>query len=132
MQWDPSPKAGFTGESIDPWLPIASNHTEVNVEKQIKDEGSRLRYYQRLALFRKEHEEIRYDKVTFMDSPEEVLVFKRGEKFLVIINFSETKFSFDLDTDYEISLVHKSEDATMENSVITVKGQKAVVLQRKF
>ena len=52
MQWDSTPKAGFTDG--DPWLPIAEDSIEVNVAVQREDPGSMLSFFRRLIWLRKE------------------------------------------------------------------------------
>ncbi len=42
MQWDDSPHAGFCPPAVDPWLPIASDYTQVNVAAQRADRHSML------------------------------------------------------------------------------------------
>ena len=131
MQWDAGLNAGFTSaDTIEPWLPIAENYPEVNVERQSQDPDSPLNYYRRLATFRNANKEIIAETLTFIDSPEDILLYKRGENVLVIINFSENNFTYSLDSKYEISLVHKSDDVSLIDAQITIKGKKSVILKQ--
>ncbi|MGC4431909.1 alpha-glucosidase, partial [Streptococcus suis] len=52
MQWDDSPKAGFT--SAEPWLMLSSNYTERNVKKALSDKNSTFYLYQKLIALRHE------------------------------------------------------------------------------
>ncbi len=131
MQWDASTNAGFTDDNVEPWLPVASNHSEINVSNETNDPDSTLNYYRKLAKFRRTSSDIKYGSLTFIDSPEDILLFKKGEKTLVIINFSQTNFNTILDSEYEIALLHKPEDVKLEKSNITVEALKAVILQKK-
>jgi alpha-glucosidase len=50
MQWDTSVNAGFT--TAEPWLPVADDSAEVNVELQREDADSMLALYRRLIALR--------------------------------------------------------------------------------
>lgn len=111
-------------------LPVASNYTEVNVEKEFKDPDSTLNYYRKLATFRKESEDIKYGSINFLDSPEDVLMFAKGEKTLVVINFSANDFKTNIGSGYQIAITHKKEDVSLEGSTITVKAKRSVILKK--
>ncbi|GAB4308312.1 MAG: alpha-glucosidase [Promethearchaeota archaeon] len=53
MQWDASPNAGFCPEGVEPWLPVAPEHEEINVESQKADPESVLNCYKRLLALRR-------------------------------------------------------------------------------
>jgi alpha-glucosidase len=57
MQWDSSPHAGFS--SVEPWLPMAEDCREVNVENQKRDENSMLMFYHRLIHLRQNEPALR-------------------------------------------------------------------------
>ena len=88
MQWDSSRHAGFT--TGEPWLQVAANYPEVNVEKECA-EGQIFRYYQELIRIRKEHAVIAdgsYEGILLDDS--EVFAYIREneeEKVLVLNHF---------------------------------------------
>jgi alpha-glucosidase len=50
MQWSAEPNAGFS--SGQPWLPIAEDYEQMNIEKQKQDDGSLLAFYRRLLELR--------------------------------------------------------------------------------
>ena len=52
VQWNGEPHGGFTKGT--PWLEVAGNYKEVNVEKALEDENSVFYYYQGLIALRKE------------------------------------------------------------------------------
>ena len=131
MQWDDSPNAGFSKEGVETWLPVADTYTEVNVQKESQDPDSMLNYYRRLAEFRMEHEEMRFAPVDFLDSPDEILIFTRGDQYLVISNFSKSDYSYSLESDYSIVFTRASTDAKVENKKVTLKSLKSVVLKKK-
>lgn len=89
MQWDSSSTAGFTAG--EPWLPLGSDHTTVNVESELAEPTSTLNLYRRLIELRKESEALRIG--SFLGHPsstEEVFVYRReapNETVTVALNF---------------------------------------------
>ncbi|SYZ77735.1 alpha,alpha-phosphotrehalase [Trichococcus shcherbakoviae] len=88
MHWDSSPHAGFT--TGEPWLQVAANYPEVNVEKE-RAEGKIFRYYQELIRIRKEHPVIAdgsYEGI-LLDDPEVFAYIRENdrEKVLVLNHF---------------------------------------------
>ena len=53
MQWDATKSAGFS--DADPWLPVADNFRDENVEIFREDKGSLYWLYRRLIDIRREH-----------------------------------------------------------------------------
>ena len=51
MQWTPGPQAGFSTDAKT-WLPVAADHTTINVETEEKDPNSLLRWYGQLMRLR--------------------------------------------------------------------------------
>lgn len=71
MQWNNQEYAGFsTGES---WIMMDEDYKNCNVEAQLQDENSILRFYQNLIAFRKEHKVIYYGDVLFTNQKEKDL-----------------------------------------------------------
>ena len=54
MQWDDADNAGFTAPGVEPWLPLAPDYRETNVERQRNDPESMLSLYKRLLAYRRE------------------------------------------------------------------------------
>src|SRR6185312_3978694 len=54
MLWNSKPNAGFCHHATEPWLPVAENFTEINVEKQMADPHSLLSFYKKVIRLRKE------------------------------------------------------------------------------
>jgi len=54
MQWDATPNAGFCPEGVEPWLPGAEDHAEVNVEAQRGDPRSMLVLFRRMISLRRQ------------------------------------------------------------------------------
>jgi alpha-glucosidase len=95
MQWNASPKGGFT--SGDPWLPLHENVLFRNVENQQADSSSLYHFYKKLIHIRRESMPLRrgmYMPITF--EPRRLLAYTRqigDETVLVALNFSRRKTS---------------------------------------
>ena len=91
MQWDTSPKAGFT--TGDPWLPLAADHAKRNVAAQHDDPASLLSLYRRLNWLRKSSPALRRGSYRTIPAPVGVFAFAReadGERVLVALNFTKS------------------------------------------
>jgi alpha-glucosidase len=77
MQWDASPRGGFTDG--EPWLPLVDPH-ERSVEAQRGDPGSTLSYVRELIALRRGLA----PEFEWLDAPEGVLAFTRGDRTVAI------------------------------------------------
>ena len=93
MQWDETTNAGFTNGN--PWLPVASDYTENNVEKEKNDPKSFLNLYKKLLTLRIEHPCLSIGKYGGLNvRNDSVLVFKRintSSEVIIALNFTNTK-----------------------------------------
>ena len=97
MQWDGSKNAGFT--TGIPWLGVNANHKEINYETEKQDNNSVLAYYKRMITFRAAREVIKYGTFTPLYTNENLVEYEReldGEKYTVILNFSNKKIQREL------------------------------------
>lgn len=89
MQWDQSPQAGFTKGK--PWLAVANNFNEINVESALADEDSVFYFYQDLIKLRKSLPIITEgDYQDLLPNHPDVLCYQRqykDEYLIVICNF---------------------------------------------
>ncbi|MCX7677628.1 MAG: alpha-amylase family glycosyl hydrolase [Spirochaetes bacterium] len=89
MQWDSTQFAGFS--SVEPWLPIARNFREKNVEIQLREPSSLLNFYKDLIAFRKKSTAIRYGTLSFLNAGHDLLSYLRcaeNESCCIILNFT--------------------------------------------
>lgn len=98
MQWNTSGNAGFTYPSSKPWLPLASNYSQVNVEVESASHNSSLQLYKQLTDLRDSSPAFQDGSYTFVNATDEVFAYMRhsdrvSEQFLVVINFSEEPFT---------------------------------------
>ena len=102
MQWSADKHAGFTTGT--PWLQVADNYNEINVEKELES-GEIFPYYQKLIQLRKDHEIMRDGSYSsmFLDH-EQVWAYRReldGEEWITFVNFYETPVSIDISSEVE-------------------------------
>ena len=86
MQWDASPHAGYS--AAEPWLPVAPDYAQVNVEAEKSDPRSVLALYKRLIDLRRTDEALSLGAYAPLDAPEGVFAYTRGAKYTVALNFS--------------------------------------------
>ncbi len=106
MQWDNSRHAGFSA-SEKTWLPVHTNFTEVNVEKEKGNENSLLKLIVNVLKIRKDMTAIDSGSLEFInkeDLPSSVLAYKRkagSEEVLVVINFKNQKKEFSISGNWQ-------------------------------
>jgi alpha-glucosidase len=89
MQWSAGKYAGFS--SAKPWLPVAADHPQVNVERQEKDPDSLLRLYRALLTLRRAEPALAIGSYAELDVPPPLLGYLRqhGQRQLgVLLNLS--------------------------------------------
>jgi alpha-glucosidase len=89
MQWSASPNAGFT--TAEPWLPIAKDYREVNVEAERDDPRSMLTLYSRLLALRRGEPALEIGRLEPVEAKGDVLAYvrcaRKGEcDFLIALN----------------------------------------------
>jgi len=88
MQWNAKRDAGFSPGR--PWLPIADDYEQVNVEKQKKDAHSMLAFYRRLLQLRQEQPALQVGRYKPAGEHGNLLAFFREDeetRLLVAVNF---------------------------------------------
>ncbi len=97
MQWDAAPNAGFTSGA--PWLPVAADFREVNVEVQQSDPASLLCLHRRLLALRRAEPALSMGSYRAVDATGSVLAYLReaaGRRFLVALNLDSAPASLDV------------------------------------
>jgi alpha-glucosidase len=97
MQWDPSVNAGFS--VVEPWLPVADNFTEINVESETDDPTSMLRLYRNLLRLRKAHPALSMGGYQPIATTGDLLGYIRrhgDEQFLIALNLGVEPHSLSL------------------------------------
>jgi alpha-glucosidase len=85
IPWDGSPHAGFT--SGEPWLPLGTDHANVNVAALRSLPGSILNLYRRLIELRREHAALTQGAISAVADQGNILRYERcqGDERLVIL-----------------------------------------------
>lgn len=122
MQWNSEKNGGFTKGR--PWINVAKNYTEINVESEEKDENSILNYHKQLIKLREENDVISEGKfIPILEDHPQVLAYireKDNKKIIVLCNFYEEKISVDLEelnNTNEILLSNSDENKIEGNKV---------------
>jgi alpha-glucosidase len=132
MQWDRSPYAGFS--PIRPWLPLANNWAEQNVESLELEPLSILSLYRRLLALRRNHEALRLGRYETLTCRDDVFGFARSlrrERLIVLLNFSEQRRRVSLETsDRARVLLSTARNRSGEGiaSELTLDPNEAVIL----
>jgi alpha-glucosidase len=87
MQWDDSRNAGFS--TAAPWLPLADNYREENVEAQRRNKASLLNLYRRLIALRRSRAALVRGTYRPLHATGDLLLYVRtyaGERLLVALN----------------------------------------------
>jgi alpha-glucosidase len=99
MQWDAGPNAGFCGEGVEPWLPVAEDHAGVNAAQR-EDPRSVLSLFRRLAALRRELSALAVGSYCPLGAGSgEVFAYLRehgGQRALVALNFGTAARRLDL------------------------------------
>jgi alpha-glucosidase len=97
MQWSAAANAGFSAAA--PWLPIADDYQETNVERESVDSKSMLTLYRRLTALRKREAALSIGGYTAVPQTGDLLSYRRqfdnARSFLIILNFGHEAAVFD-------------------------------------
>jgi alpha-glucosidase len=131
MQWSAAPNAGFTTGT--PWLPIAADYRETNVETQRCDPASMLALHQRLIALRRAEPALSIGGYTPVDAEGDVLAYLRehqGSRFLVALNLGPSPATLPFIGSGEVTL---STDADRRPSpvhdTLELRGDEGVVVR---
>ncbi|WP_273834462.1 alpha,alpha-phosphotrehalase [Guptibacillus sedimenti] len=134
VQWTPEPHAGFT--TGEPWIPVAKNYEDINVEDTLKESNSVFDHYQKLISLRKSVDLITYgDYELLLDEDPQLFAYVRNgenEKLLVINNFYETEATFELPSHIEVDgydaevLISNYEDSPSTFKKVTLRPYESI------
>ena len=108
MQWNNSTYAGFS--NVEPWLKVNANKEYINVEQDLNNEKSIIKFYQKLIAFRKGNDIIKNGEYICLNKKDKnIYAYKRvldNQEVVVIANFKgkQTKSNI-IDTLNEHELV---------------------------
>jgi alpha-glucosidase len=137
MQWSAAAQAGFT--QAEPWLPIAPDYREVNVEAQGGDERSMLALYRRLIALRRSGAALETGSFALVDAPAEVLAYVRGSpnresEFFIALNFGTQHRRVPLPDREGNRIValstHLDRDGERIEGTLELRGDEGVIVRR--
>jgi alpha-glucosidase len=99
MQWDESANAGFCPADVEPWLPVAANYRQLNVETESANPNSMLNLTRELIALRRRSHALTLGSCRIMATHEPVFAYLRerdNEKFLIVLNFSNQEQTISL------------------------------------
>jgi alpha-glucosidase len=134
MQWDASPNAGFTAAGVQPWLPLAPDHADVNVAGQAEDRDSILTLTRDLLRLRRDHTVLhRGDFERFGPTPEGTFAFRRigsEGRLNVVLNLTgEPREVADGGPGRVLIGTHRDRDGTPVGRVVDLRPNEAVVVE---
>jgi len=94
MQWTDGHHAGFSPlGSEDPWLPLADDYKQINVDFQLNHPDSMLSFYQKMLKIRKSHSALQSGEYASVpNSPDGCYFYTRAnteENILIGLNFTD-------------------------------------------
>jgi alpha-glucosidase len=131
MQWSAAPNAGFT--SGTPWLPVAADYRETNVEAQRRDPASMLALHRRLLALRRAEPALSLGACAPVDAAGDVLAYVReheGSCFLIALNLGPAPASLAWDGDGEVVLsTHIDQASSPIRGRVDLRGDEGVVVR---
>lgn len=98
MQWSAEEYAGFS--TAPPWIKANPNYKELNVEAQLRNEGSVLSFYRKMIHLKKQHEVFSYGQYDLiLEENKQVFAYTRAfkdKKVVVLTNLSDQHAEFQL------------------------------------
>ena len=102
MQWNATPNAGFCPKDVTPWMRVNDDYASINAETQLATPTSPWHFWQKMLAERKKDKDIYVygDFEAVETESEEIFAYvrtgKKGEKRLVVLNFSGRGVRWDI------------------------------------
>jgi len=135
MQWNSSVNAGFS--SGNPWIKVAKNYSEINVETQQQDPDSILNYYKKLLKLRRNSP---YKKLIIYGdyqqlAPKHPYIYAyirqlEERKILVLCNFFEKVINFNL-PEFTVKkiIISNYKDPTLHLELLRLRAFETIVFE---
>jgi len=133
MQWSSQPYGGFS--TVEPWLPVADNASDMNVELQQDFPHSLLSLYRRLIDLRRSERAISIGDYRTLPAEGNLLAYVRRyaeQRFIVILNFASDPATFDAALIINGRIVlstHQDKEGEHISGPIHLRADEAVVIQ---
>jgi len=132
MPWTSRPGHGFTGSSVEPWLPFGDDADERNVEVQLADPDSALNLVRSLLELRRTRPSLNRGSMRLLDGmADDVLGYERiqdDERTTVLINFSTETQVAHVDPPGHVLISTEAGRDDPETATVTLKAHEAIVL----
>jgi alpha-glucosidase len=132
MQWESGRNAGFS--QVEPWLPLADDFRQVNVENQRRDPSSMFSLYKRLIALRRRSNALTQGSYEPITATGDVLLFARSkghERLLVALNMGNQSLSVPLENVAGSLLLSSHLDRERENiaGVLDLRPNEGVLVE---
>ncbi len=136
MQWNADSNAGFT--TGKPWLPVADNSQQLNMETLKNDPASMLNFTKRLIELRRKQPALSMGdhRLVITDVQGPVIAYSReyeSEKFLIALNLSSTPATFPLPTGCNQATVILStleqDTSPTHDKQVSLRGNEGLILK---
>ncbi|WP_214817316.1 MULTISPECIES: alpha,alpha-phosphotrehalase [unclassified Exiguobacterium] len=135
MQWDATTHAGFTDGT--PWINVAPNYQDVNVEAALDDPNSVFYHYKNLIALRKELDVLTDGDYTLLTPDSlDVWAYTRKtdrEELLVVANFYGTETTYTIPEDFErVSVVsHNYDVPELDGTTLSLRPYEAIMFYKQ-
>jgi alpha-glucosidase len=135
MQWDGSPNAGFCPPEIEPWLPVADNHQQVNMALQQEQPHSILAFTRRLITLRQQSPALYDGRYHSLEANDDLLAYVReadGERCFIVLNFSSEAQTWPLPQEAATSQVllstHLNGNQILNVGYLHLRGHEGMII----
>ncbi|HDW3054071.1 TPA: alpha,alpha-phosphotrehalase [Bacillus cereus] len=135
MQWNEEMNSGFTTST--PWISVAENFTEINVEKALEDKESVFYHYKKLIELRKTYDVITEGEYAILDKNDpEIWAYTRtteSEVLLVINNFYGEEITYSVPAHVQLDgmkqevLLSNYKDASKDIAKLNLRPYESIV-----
>ncbi|OZU89147.1 alpha,alpha-phosphotrehalase [Virgibacillus indicus] len=129
MQWSNEENAGFT--TVTPWIPLAENYADINVEKTLQEPNSVFNHYQQLIQLRKKYDIITYgDYQLLYEKDPQIFAYTRNwndQQLIVVNNFYPEETTFNLSADNADVLLSNYSNTVASNGIVTLRAYESIV-----
>ncbi|ACK94868.1 alpha,alpha-phosphotrehalase [Bacillus thuringiensis] len=135
MQWNEEMNSGFTTST--PWISVAENFTEINVEKALEDKESVFYHYKKLIELRKTYDVITEGEYAILDKNDpKIWAYTRtteSEVLLVINNFYGEEITYSVPAHVQLDgmkqevLLSNYKDASKDIAKLNLRPYESIV-----
>ena len=132
IAWNASESGGFTTGT--PWIALNENYKEINVEAAVNDSDSIFYTYQELVQLRKKNPIMVWGDFELVDTVDNVFSYYReykGERWLVVTNFSNEEQLFSSEDAIEKVIIQNDKEAITNLKEINLRPWQAFVVKVK-